>query len=138
MDDLSKKKEQLLAARFALEKDNKNEGKKRVVDELAREVYRLSHAERHATPRENNTMDDQAASDARTLRPGLVAVSDTRTLRPGLVAEILMVADKTDAKDLIRKGNIALDAGDVASATANFNAAMVILKQIDASEKADI
>jgi hypothetical protein len=56
-------------------------------------------------------------------------------LRPGLVADILMVADKTDAANFIRKGNIALDAGDVASATANFNAAMVILKQIEADEK---
>jgi hypothetical protein len=46
-----------------------------------------------------------------------------------------MVADKTDAANFIRKGNIALDAGDVASATANFNAAMVILKQIEADEK---
>jgi hypothetical protein len=56
-------------------------------------------------------------------------------LRPGLVAEILMVADKTDAANFIRKGNIALDAGDVASATASFNAAMVILRQIEADEK---
>ena len=58
-------------------------------------------------------------------------------LRPRLVVEILMVADKTDATNFIRKGNIALDAGDVASATASFNAAMAILKQIEASEKAD-
>lgn len=56
-------------------------------------------------------------------------------LRPGLVAEILMVADKTDAANFIRKGNIALDAGDVASATASFNAAMVILRQMEADEK---
>jgi hypothetical protein len=61
----------------------------------------------------------------------------TSVLRPGFVAEILMVADKTDAANLIRKGNIALDAGDVSSATANFNAAMVILRQIEASEKVD-
>ena len=47
-----------------------------------------------------------------------------------------MVADKTDAANFIKKGNIALDAGDVASATANFNAAMGILKQIEAAEKA--
>jgi hypothetical protein len=57
-------------------------------------------------------------------------------LRPGLVAEILMVADKTDAANFIRKGNIALEFGDVASATASFNAAMIILKQIEADEKA--
>lgn len=56
-------------------------------------------------------------------------------LRPGLVADILMVADKTDAANFIKKGNIALDVGDVASATAIFNAAMVILKQIEADEK---
>jgi hypothetical protein len=59
-------------------------------------------------------------------------------LRPGLVAEILMVADKTDAANFIRKGNIALDAGDVASATASFSAAMVILRQIEADEKVSV
>jgi hypothetical protein len=60
---------------------------------------------------------------------------DATTLRASLVAEILMVTDKTDAANLIRKGNVALDAGDVASATASFNSAMGILKQIEADEK---